>query len=159
MHTTDRRHVRNEGALSSFLAWGPQAKHMCLGSFKQGIRLKFVPNDTLTTKLYWVNLCVFAWNHNSDTFFSWYMSLVYWGSKFSFDWEKKEGFRRVMWLFKNYIAEKSLTEHSFGEVHLLGVYYSRDKTWGSMDLARTKNKQKQTQISASKELIFFSLHG
>lgn len=64
-----------------------------------------------------------------------------------------------MWLFKNYIAEKSLTEHSFCEVHLLGAYYSRDKTWGSMNLARTKTKQKQTQISASKELIFFSLHG
>lgn len=46
------------------------------------------------------------------------------------------------------MAKNSLTEHSFCKGHLLVAYYSIDKTWGSMNLAGGKDKQKQTQISA-----------
>ena len=64
MHTTDQSVVRNEDAMSSPLAWYPQAKQTCLPSSKQGnlFQYKFVPHNTLTTKN-----SFFAWDHNIDT--------------------------------------------------------------------------------------------
>lgn len=55
MHTTAPSVVRNENAMFSFVACSLQTKQTCSCSFQQGIQLKIVPYDTLTTKHCWVN--------------------------------------------------------------------------------------------------------